>query len=71
MERSKDIQGLINALGYEKDYDVQRNAVKALHRIGTPAVDPLIAALQNPDKNIWGCAGIALASREEKKLSNL
>ncbi len=48
MEKSKDFEGLIEALNH-KDLDVQRNAAGALGRLGNPqAVAPLIEVLSDP-----------------------
>ncbi len=47
LEKKQDISGLIRALG---DNNVAYSAHNALARIGKPAVNPLIAVLQN-DKN--------------------
>jgi hypothetical protein len=51
MEVEGDIDGLIKALGYQKDALVRIEAAYALHRIGgTRAVEPLIALLKDDDK---------------------
>ena len=45
MLSKRDIKGLIKALGYQQDKGVQKAASKALVKIGTDSVDPLIAWL--------------------------
>jgi len=53
MEREKDIQGLIKALGYDKDLQVRVEAAKALGTIRDKnAVHPLLKALNGPDKDV-------------------
>ncbi len=47
MKALRDVQGLIKALGYEKEA-VRQNAVNALIEIGIPASDALIGALKSP-----------------------
>ena len=48
-----DVDGLIKALEYEKDRQVQCDAAKALGKIGDErAVEPLINALKNKDGNV-------------------
>jgi len=44
MEKIRDIDGLIKALGYN-NYDIQNRASEALGRVGEAAIDPLIHAL--------------------------
>jgi hypothetical protein len=52
MEAKRDVDGLVKALSYKKDTDVQRAAVKALGNLGdTRAVDALITALK--DEDLW------------------
>ena len=47
MKAKNDVQGLIKALSYQKDYSIQINAAKSLGEIGdVRAVDPLIAILK-------------------------
>ena len=49
----RDVEGLIKALGYEKDSDVRREAVEALGLIGDArAVEPLIARLGDEDSSV-------------------
>ena len=46
MKSKGDVNGLIDAIGYQKDNSVRRNAIKALGELGdTRAVEPLIASL--------------------------
>jgi len=48
LERKKDLEGLIDALKYQKDDRVCTKAARALCRIGDPrSIDPLIAALKD------------------------
>jgi hypothetical protein len=48
LEENNDVEGLIRALGYEKNSVVRIQAAQALGKIGDPrAVDPLIAALKD------------------------
>jgi HEAT repeat protein len=48
LEAKRNVQGLIKALSYEKDWQVQRNAAAALGQIGDArAVEPLSAALKD------------------------
>lgn len=51
MERDDNINRLIEILG-DEDELVRIQASESLENIGEPAVEPLIAALDNPDKNI-------------------
>ena len=44
-----DLNGLVNALGYQKDPQVGDDAAKALEAIGTAAVEPLIGVLHHKD----------------------
>jgi len=46
LERSQNIDGLIKALDYEKK-SIKSDAKEALIRIGSPAVEPLLSALDN------------------------
>jgi HEAT repeat protein len=52
MKASKDVQGLINALGYDKNRDVCASASQALIEIGEPAVELLAKALRHTDASI-------------------
>jgi HEAT repeat protein len=58
MSERLDIEGLIKALGYEKDSDVRRKAANALGKIGdSRAVEPLIRALNDSDRDVrWHAA---------------
>lgn len=62
LEAKHDVKGLIKALGYpdKRDLEVHRrvsfvrlDAMNALVRIGTPAVEPLIAALKGSEDVPW------------------
>ena len=57
----KDVDGLVRALGSEKDSDAREAAADALGEIGDPkAVEPLIAALKDPDDDVREAAAEAL-----------
>lgn len=61
MEKKSDIKGLIEALGYEKDVQVRREAAYVLGKMGNAsAVEPLIKALQDPDNYVRRQAADAL-----------
>jgi HEAT repeat protein len=48
LKAKRNIKGLINALGYKKDWGIRRDAAEALRQIGDArAVEPLIAALKD------------------------
>lgn len=47
MEAKRDVKGLIKVLDYQKDASVREAAAGALVKIGTPAVELLIAALKD------------------------
>jgi HEAT repeat protein len=50
MKAKRDVKGLVNALSYDKDEAVRRDARLALLEIGDPrAVEPLINLLKNKD----------------------
>jgi HEAT repeat protein len=57
LERDKDVRGLIKALRDEKD---SFWAASALSRIGISSVEPLIAVLKDPDRNVRYHAIMAL-----------
>ena len=53
MSAQKNIKGLIKALNHQKDAEVRQHAARALGEIGdVRAVEPLIAALKDPDKYV-------------------
>jgi HEAT repeat protein len=53
MEKKNDVKGLVEALGYEKDVQVRREAAYTLGKIGnSSAVEPLIKALNDPDSYV-------------------
>jgi hypothetical protein len=59
----RDVKGLIQALGYQKDWCVRRDAARALGQIGdSRAVEPLIAALNDADSNPRTAAAQALGT---------
>jgi HEAT repeat protein len=61
MKASKNVQGLIKALGYQKDCNVRIAAAQALGEIGAPrAVGPLIAALKDENGYVRKAAAEAL-----------
>jgi len=48
LKAKRDVNGLIEALGYEKDEDIRKNAALALGDLDdSAAIDPLITALQD------------------------
>ncbi len=52
MKAKGDIKGLVKALTYEKDQTICQQAANALASIGMPAVEPLVAALQDKDQKL-------------------
>jgi HEAT repeat protein len=53
LKHKKDIKGLIKALEYKKDPTVRAGAAEALGQIGDScAVEPLIAALKDNDRDV-------------------
>ena len=53
MEKKNDVKGLIEALEYEKDVQVRREAAYTLGKIkDISAVDSLIKALDDPDNYV-------------------
>lgn len=59
----RDVDGLVRALGPENDYDVREDAADALGEIGDArAVEPLIAALGDPDDDVREAAAEALGN---------
>jgi HEAT repeat protein len=53
MKETRDIDGLIKALGYEKDILVRRNAAQALGAIGdSRAVEPLTRTLSDVNRYV-------------------
>ena len=61
LTRQCDVEGLINALGYQKDATVRKDAAYSLGKIGDPsAVEPLCAALSDFDEHVRGFAARAL-----------
>lgn len=68
MEKKKDVDGLIKALGYEKDVQVRREAAYMLGKVGnSSAVDPLIKALEDPDTYVRRQAANALGLIGDRK----
>jgi HEAT repeat protein len=61
LKGKRDVKGLIKALGYQKDWRVRRHAAEALDQLGDArAVEPLRAALKDPDKDVRNAATAAL-----------
>jgi HEAT repeat protein len=61
LRAKRDVQGLINALGYKKDYRVCRDAAVALGEIQDQrAVEPLIAATDTGNREVRKAAAGAL-----------
>lgn len=68
MEKKNDVKGLIEALGYEKDVQVRREAAYTLGKIGnTSAVEHLIKALSDPDNYVRRQAADALGNIEDAR----
>lgn len=61
MKAEDDIQGLIRTMGH-KDYFVRLDAQKVLKKIGTPAVDPLINAMNDRNQSVRSGAIIVLGT---------
>lgn len=61
MKAKRDVKGLINALGYQKDFSVRMWAASGLGQIGDArAVAPLISALKDSDSGVRKRAADAL-----------
>jgi len=61
MKAKRDVEGLIKALGYQKDASVRQAAAGALGQMRDPrAVQPLIAALKDSDRHVPETAAEAL-----------
>lgn len=60
MKARRNVKGLIEALGYQKDDRIGHAAAEALVEIGDPAVEPLIAALKNERDKVRQSAAKAL-----------
>lgn len=61
LKAKRDVEGLIEALGYKKNKKVRRNAARALGQIGDPrAVEPLSAALKDKEHDVVRAAVGAL-----------
>jgi hypothetical protein len=61
MKAKRDVEGLIKALGYQKDGSVRMLAAGALGQMRDPrAVQPLIAALKDSDRHVPETAAEAL-----------
>lgn len=52
LKSNQDVEGLINAMGYESDSKIHLDALHALINIGEPAVEPLIKALKDVNNEI-------------------
>jgi hypothetical protein len=65
MSEKRDVDGLIKALRYKKDWQVREKAAGALGRIGKPAVEPLISALNDHDWGIREKAGAYWSRRRD------
>jgi len=50
LKAKADIQGMIQALGYQKDYEIQEQAYQALIELGSDAVEPLVAVLEDRER---------------------
>jgi HEAT repeat protein len=60
LEKKGNIRGLIKALGYQEDPAIRKGASEALSRIGSAAVEPLIAVLTDKDEIVRRFAAKAL-----------
>lgn len=67
--KKRDVDGLINALGDEDEW-VCWAAVRALGRIGAPAVDPLEKVVDDQNKNVRRYAIAALGEIGDKRVSD-
>lgn len=68
MDKKNDIKGVIEALGYEKDVQVRREAAYTLGKIGNSnAVEPLMKALNDPDNHVRRQAADALGNIGDKR----
>ena len=58
LQSQRNVEGLIRALDYNKEASVRQAATMALGELKDPrAVEPLIAALKDSDKNVrWEAA---------------
>lgn len=62
MNASRDVNGLINALGYQKEVNVRRTAAEALGKLGdVRAVEPLLTARKDTNDGVRKAATQALA----------
>ena len=65
-----DLKGLIKALGYQRDWLVRRQAVKALKAIGdTRAIEALVGALGDSNSTVRDEATEALAALDVSAVS--
>ena len=61
MKAKRDVQGLIEALGYQKDASIRSAAARALGELkDVQAVEPLIATLKDSDSKVSELAAEAL-----------
>ena len=68
MTAKRDVEGLIKALGHQKDVSVRKAAVIALGEIqDARVVEPLIAALKDSDKDVRGQAAIWLGGIKDAR----
>jgi len=64
LKKNKDVDGLIKALGYQKDIPVRWEAAAALGTIGDKrAVEPLIGALKDSSYSVQGEVSAKAADR--------
>lgn len=69
LKAKKDVEGLIEALDFEKhrDVDLIRDAVGALAEIGKPTVEPLIQALKHEDETVRSYAAEAFQEIADRR----
>ncbi len=68
LEKNKNIEGLINALNYEKDAFIRSNAAESLGKLKDPkTLCPLIKALKDPDYSVRYNAAFALSQIKDPK----
>ena len=71
LKAKNDIHGLIRALRF-RDFTVQSEAAKALGSLGTAAIDELLQALTNKDKDIrLGLIGVLTEIKDPRAVPSL
>ena len=68
MKARRNVNGLIKALGYKKDWEVRWDAARALGEIKDPrAVEPLSAALKDENEYVRKAAAYALGEIKDPR----